>query len=64
MLGWLPKRGWCLLTLELPQRDEPWLCLHRTADMSAIPRPALLPLVPLLLLHVPQAARAQVNPGK
>lgn len=32
--------------------------------MPATPRPALLPLLSLLLLHVPHAARAQVNPGK
>lgn len=34
--------------------------------MLATPRLALLPLplLPLLLLHVPHAARAQVNPGK
>lgn len=31
--------------------------------MPATPRPALL-LLPLLLLHVLRAARAQVNPGK
>lgn len=32
--------------------------------MLATPRAALLPLLPLLLLHIPRAARAQVNPGK
>lgn len=42
---------------------SPGSVLHRTADMPATPGPALL-LLPLLLLHVPRAARAQVNPGK
>lgn len=47
----------------MPQGDEPWLCLRRTADMPAAPRPALLLLLPLLL-RIPRAGRAQVNPGK
>ncbi|XP_053929801.1 discoidin domain-containing receptor 2 isoform X1 [Cuculus canorus] len=36
--------------------------IPRSADMSAFPRPALL-LLNLLLLHIPWAVRAQVNPA-
>lgn len=59
-----PKQGWHFHAAQLPQCDESWLCLRRTADMLATPRPALLLLPLLLLLHVPRAVRAQVNPGK
>jgi len=60
-----PKQDRPFHLAQLPQSDEPRLCLRRTADMPPTPRPAL-PLLPLLLLlpHVPQGARAQVNPGK
>lgn len=59
-----PSAGLVFALPQLPQPDEPCFCLHRTADMPATPRPALLSLLSLLLLHVPHAARAQVNPGK
>ncbi|XP_021150057.1 discoidin domain-containing receptor 2 isoform X2 [Columba livia] len=53
LLAWLPQPG-------RGARSPPAITSSlRTADMLATPRPALL----LLLLHVPWAARAQVNPA-
>lgn len=56
-----PKQDWHSLTA---QHDKSRLCLRRPADMPAPPRPALLLVLLVLLLHVPRGVRAQVNPGK